>query len=35
MDIELNGPDNKPLGIKEILSNSYIIEKLIKMLDEF
>lgn len=33
--IELDGPNGKPYGVKEILQNSQIIEKLIQMQDEF
>ena len=33
--IELNNAQGKPLGVKEILQNSQIIEKLISMQDEF
>jgi hypothetical protein len=33
--VVLCNPDGKALGVKEILGSSQIIEKLIKMLDEF
>ena len=33
--VELRNSEGKPLGVKEILVTSSIIDKLIKMLDEF